>query len=559
VPGEGTFVYTYNNLNQVETITSPNNDIYTYNYDDAGRRTGITYPNGKEISYTYDEYGRVETYNNGIKNVTYIYEGNNIKEVETAKGNIVYDYDELDRLTGVSYPDGEIIKYDYDSAGNRTSKIILNKTDDGQEEVVEELIYTYDFSDRLTQVGEIRYEYDDKDRLIKKIDGDNTFDYIYNSFDQLIIVKKNGVEIASFEYDLIGRRISENINGERKEYLWAGGSLLGEYINGSLDRLYAVGNGIDEVLGIYDNSGQKEYIHSNHIGSITGVSDLDGNIVGEKEYTPFGLRRNVSGDVDTDLSFIGRKYYNEIGLTYIRARFYDPAVGRFITKDPVRDGFNWYSYCNGNPVGFVDNNGLKPIETIIDNFKLDWAGIKLLNHYLHKSPQSMIIKNDPQWSKYMMDSDNIKNYVLKKLKNINKYWGDNQITSKISILYDPQKNNKKNLQINNTGSGNGATGYDFLCGVEDFYMSGTAIKKGNRIHYNLQFNWVDTIDTKEDNFHDNKKNRVAFVYCFWNMKYVSDDTLFAVATGNGYPIEIEWNSRPIYDLNSEGGTGWPYK
>ena len=47
-------------------------------------------------------------------------------------------------------------------------------------------------------------------------------------------------------------------------------------------------------------------------------------------------------------------------MTYIRARFYEPSSGRFITKDSVRDGFNWYSYCNGNPVGYVDWSGEEP-------------------------------------------------------------------------------------------------------------------------------------------------------------------------------------------------------
>ena len=56
-------------------------------------------------------------------------------------------------------------------------------------------------------------------------------------------------------------------------------SLLAEYSENNLDRLYAVGNGVDEVLGIYDESGT-QYLHSNHVGSITGVTDERGNIKG---------------------------------------------------------------------------------------------------------------------------------------------------------------------------------------------------------------------------------------------------------------------------------------
>jgi len=68
----------------------------------------------------------------------------------------------------------------------------------------------------------------------------------------------------------------------------------------------------------------------------------------------------LSGKYD----YTGKKEDDETGLKYFGARFYDPETGRFLTLDPVKDGANWYSYCNDNPVGMVDPDGKCPLFAI---------------------------------------------------------------------------------------------------------------------------------------------------------------------------------------------------
>ena len=54
---------------------------------------------------------------------------------------------------------------------------------------------------------------------------------------------------------------------------------------------------------------------------------------------------------------LGHTSEDETGLIYMRARWMDPALGRFISEDPARDGANWFEYCRGNPVNLVDRTG----------------------------------------------------------------------------------------------------------------------------------------------------------------------------------------------------------
>ena len=82
--------------------------------------------------------------------------------------------------------------------------------------------------------------------------------------------------------------------------------------------------------------------------------------------------------------YCGEYYDEETGLIYLRNRYYDSSIGRFITEDPAKDGLNWYSYCGGNPVMFVDPWGLwdppegsilsPGVQAYMDRLELDLDG-----------------------------------------------------------------------------------------------------------------------------------------------------------------------------------------
>jgi len=129
---------------------------------------------------------------------------------------------------------------------------------------------------------------------------------------------------------------------------------------------------IDEPLAVEVKAGASYtpyYYHADGLGSITGLSDATGTMVQTYSYDAFG---NVtpSGSVSQPFRFTGREYDAETSMYFYRARYYDPVVGRFVTKDPI--GFaggdvNLFAYVSANPIIYRDSSGFWA-DSINDNF-----------------------------------------------------------------------------------------------------------------------------------------------------------------------------------------------
>ena len=100
---------------------------------------------------------------------------------------------------------------------------------------------------------------------------------------------------------------------------------------------------------------------------MTAVLDATGQAIKEYRYDAYGeeepLKINPMGDrtilylweqetegVHNPFRYCGEYFDEETGNIYLRNRYYDPSIGRFITEDPIRDGLNWYIYAGNNPV-----------------------------------------------------------------------------------------------------------------------------------------------------------------------------------------------------------------
>ena len=109
---------------------------------------------------------------------------------------------------------------------------------------------------------------------------------------------------------------------------------------------------------IYANDGSRTYYHFNAHGDVVVLTNESGTKTKSYSYNAFGVEYNEATLDSNPFRYCGEYYDKETKTIYLRARYYNPTQGRFTQEDPIRDGYNWYAYCDSNPIVFVDPKGL---------------------------------------------------------------------------------------------------------------------------------------------------------------------------------------------------------
>ena len=260
------------------------------------------------------------------------------------------------------------VTYTYDSMGNRLSMATTTGN------VSSTVIYTYDAGDRLLSAGGTTYTYDNNGNLIGKNEVNGTTLYGYDDAGRLTGVSLPGGTSIEFAYDGDGNRLSKSVNSgnttESTDYVWD--------VNGGLPQVLTETGGEGTALSLYglqrismtDSSGEQIYYQYDGLGSVRGLSDDSGNTVARYSYDAFGEPDLITGQEDNNFLFTGEQMDSETGLIYLRARYYDPETGRFISKDPftgfatVPSSLNRYTYVQNNPALYTDPSGKNPLAAI---------------------------------------------------------------------------------------------------------------------------------------------------------------------------------------------------
>ena len=232
--------------------------------------------------------------------------------------------------------------YTYDAAGNRTS---------GAGTIVES-------GNWLKASGGLSMDYDADGNLVAKSGPEGSQSLEWDALGNLRKVTTNGVA-TTFGYDGLGRRVRKSGPTGTTRYLHDDTQVFAELDDtGRPIREYTYFPKVDSPLSVIEN-GKTYYYLMDLPGGIVGVVDSNGNVVNRYTYGPFGETTATENGPRNPLRFGAREHDEETGLYYNRARYYDPAVGRFISEDPMglSGGVNLYAYANNDPVNYRDSSG----------------------------------------------------------------------------------------------------------------------------------------------------------------------------------------------------------
>ena len=357
--------YEFNPLGHIESLThSQGQDIldkFKYNYDPAGNITQINkHRQGLEadsgaFNYSYDPLGRLVSATNGAKTKEYIYDnlGNRLGSMENGRA-IKHQYNALNQL--ISTKDGQNEEnYRYDKRGNLT-EVLKN----GQLKAN----YTFDATNMMTQAfnsekGTAKYTYDGFRNRVKRLE------QIGNSG----IMQENELQktdpMNEVRYILDMTRPYNNLlmtEGDKTQrYIWGNELLEAE----GADPFYYLQDHLGSPIRLVDgNSDGNSSANSTPLSyDEFGVPLVEAAAeAGSRLYNPFG--------------FTGYQRDNISELYYAQARYYEPLAGRFVSEDILRDNINWYNYCGGNPMAFIDPSGNTACEfEHKSNWNKWWGGV----------------------------------------------------------------------------------------------------------------------------------------------------------------------------------------
>ncbi|NOZ88027.1 MAG: hypothetical protein GXP49_17560 [Deltaproteobacteria bacterium] len=351
---------------RVTSTWDPDGNTYDFLRDDAGRLTGLQVNGGQDFDaeFSRDAAGRttgVTYYKDYWREAVLLsvqdelaLDGVRLRTV-SAGVTIGYSYDGVRRLTGAVYSDTrQDESYSYDARGDLSGQGV-----------------SYDEYRRLISANGYEYEYDRAGRVVRRTRSSDSskLELYWDGDDNLVQVDVYGpgdtapAHVVKYRYDAFGRRIGRDVDGDMEFYIYDRDNLAMIVDDqGALKDFFLYGSELDRPVVMFSH-GEKYGIMTDTMGTVLGLVRLsDHTVVSTWKYTALGARVEHTGQVDCPIGFQGRLHDTLTGLVYFRTREYDPAVGRFLSTDPLKfTSFGHpYAFPGMDPVNRSDPFGMGP-------------------------------------------------------------------------------------------------------------------------------------------------------------------------------------------------------
>ncbi len=351
IAGIGTVSWSHDALGRLASITNPFGETTTLAYDADSRLVRRTCSNGTCEAFEYDINSRISKIwlNNSLdehlKAIEYAYDAAG-RPIQKSEDGVCknYTYDPADRLLSETAP-GYACTYSYDANGNRLTKTLNGATDS----------YAYDAADKLlsiTGANNRSFAYDAAGRTASITQAGVTTSFAYDYDDRIVQVSRSGMTTNASVYNAFGARVGLSDSHGSRSFVRNGADVCAPILSDG-SAVYTPGvserrNGVSTftACGVKDG-----YAQTNGSQTVVAANQYDafGNLIGAAGSWsgPFGYGSAFGYESDSDT-----------GLQHLGYRFYDPSIGRFITRDPAQMGGNWYAYCGNNPLLSADPLGL---------------------------------------------------------------------------------------------------------------------------------------------------------------------------------------------------------
>lgn len=246
--------------------------------------------------------------------------------------------------------------YRYDSVGNRTDRSATLVANSNRYRTFDGYTLEYDAEGNITRKYKAGYE----QRLT------------WNDLGQLASVTTNGLTVA-YGYAPTGERMRRTQGNQIRYYIYHDGNLLMD-LDGSSNALFAYTHspGVDQPLSVKvgGDTNATYYYAMSEPGHVSALLNTNGSIAAQWRYGPFGAIESSTGNIAQSMKFMGREHDATTGLYYVRARWYDASLARFISSDPIglEGGINTYAYVGNAPMDARDPSGLQTLPTCQEEF-----------------------------------------------------------------------------------------------------------------------------------------------------------------------------------------------